>query len=182
MDRSTVFIDGGYLGYVLKAQFREPRIDFKKLFDVVCSGTERLRTYYYHCMPWQSDPPTEVERNRYAAMDRFLYKLRQIPRVEVRLGKLAKRGEEFVQKRVDILLAVDLVRMSWDHQIQRAVLFAGDSDFVPAVQASKDAGILVQLYYGAASIHDELLTACDDRFAITQELIDAVTIHQEPVR
>jgi len=32
--------------------------------------------------------------------------------------------------------------MSWDHQITKAVLVTGDSDFVPAIQAAKDAGVL----------------------------------------
>jgi len=130
-------------------------------------------------MPFQSDPPTRAERERYAAADKFVFSLKRLNRFEVRLGKLihVPSTEEYVQKRVDVLLSVDLVRMSWDHQIGKAILVTGDSDFVPAIQAAKDAGVLTVLYYSRAhpqvSALDELLYACDERVEITQDLIDS---------
>ncbi|MCK4444194.1 MAG: NYN domain-containing protein [Thermoplasmata archaeon] len=174
MDRSVLFIDGAYFAKVLKNEYGEPRIDFLKLSGRLCEGTERLRTYYYNCMPYQSSPPTDEERERYSRADKFVYTLESLPRFEVRLGKLSYVRGEYVQKRVDILLAVDLVRMSWGRQIQRAILVTGDSDFVPAVQAAKDAGVLVQIYFSPNAIHDELLDVCDDRFEITSDIVDAV--------
>jgi len=90
----------------------------------------------------------------------------------VRLGKLGWVGNELVQKRVDILFAVDIVRLSWGRQIGKAILVTGDSDFVPAVLAAKDAGVLVQLYHSPNSVHDELLSAVDESFMITAELIE----------
>ena len=176
MDKAAVFIDGGYLANVLKQLFGEAKIDFGALSNKLCAGVERLRTYFYHCMPYQSSPPTKEESERYAAADRFIYRLKKLPRFEVRLGKLSHHGTEFVQKRIDVLLSVDLVRMSWGRQIDRAILITGDSDFVPAVQAAKDAGVLVQLYYAPGFVHDEPLQACDDRFEITKELIDSVKL------
>ena len=176
MDRAVVLIDGGYLAKILDTDFKRTKIDFLKLSEELCKGSERLRTYYYNCMPYQHDPPTEEERRRFSAMDRFIYTLRKLPRFEVRLGKLGRIGGEFVQKRVDILMAVDLVRMSWGRQIGKAILITGDSDFVPAVEAAKDAGVLVQLYYSRSSIHDELLLAVDDTFEFTRELIESCKI------
>jgi len=178
MDRAAVFIDGGYLARVLKDDYGEAAIDFRLLSEKLCQGCDRLRTYYYTCMPYQSSPPSAEEKARYAAMDRFIYSLKKIPRFEVRLGKLSYIHGEFVQKRVDVLLSVDLVRMSWGRQIQRAVLLSGDSDLVPAVQAAKDAGVLTQVYYSRRSVHDELLQACDDRFEIIRELIDSVKLER----
>ncbi|MFQ5911402.1 MAG: NYN domain-containing protein, partial [Thermoplasmata archaeon] len=172
------FIDGGYPAKVLKNSFRERRIDYLKLSEKLCEDSERLRTYYYNCMPHQSHPPTRKETERFAKADRFLFTLRRLPRFEVRLGKLSRIGAQFVQERVDILLAVDLVRMSWDKQIQTAVLLTGDSDFVPAVQAAKDAGVLTQLFYSKSAVHDELLDMCDDCFEITTDLIDEVRIEK----
>ncbi len=77
-----------------------------------------------------------------------------------------------MQKRVDILFAVDLVRLSWGRQIGKAILVTGDSDFVPAVLAAKDVGVLVQLYHSPNSVHDELLSAVDESFMITADLIE----------
>lgn len=66
-------------------------------------------------------------------MQSFTNRLRRLARFEVRLGKLAYRGLDasnspiFEQKRVDSMLAVDLVLLSAKRVIQKAVLFTGDS-------------------------------------------------------
>jgi len=177
MVRAAVFIDGGYFSKVMKVAFKSTKIDLEKFSDILCEGCERLRTYYYDCMPYQSDAPTEEQSRRYAAHDKFIYNLRRLRRFEVRLGKLIyiPSLNEYVQKRVDVLFSVDLVRMSWDHQIGKAILVTGDSDFVPAIQAAKDAGVLTVLCYSKASTVsalDELLYACDERKEITAELIN----------
>ena len=161
VERAAILIDGGYFAKVLKTEFNCPQIDFHRFSEIICGDYELLRTYYYTCMPYQSSPPSEEERQRYSDMDRFIYVLRKLPRFEVRLGKLGWSNGELVQKRVDILLAVDLVRLSWGKQIKKAILVTGDSDFVPAVVAAKDAGVLIQLYYSHVSIHDELLSTVD---------------------
>lgn len=69
MDKSGVFIDNGYFSKVLKSDFGELRIDFLKLSEKLCEGTERLRTYFYWCMPYQGSPPTQEE----FWQDRFLH-------------------------------------------------------------------------------------------------------------
>ena len=171
--RAAVFIDSGYLAKILKSEFGEPRLAFDKFSDLLVGETyERLRTYFYYCMPYQGSPPTDDEKGRYGKAQGWITSLQRLPRFEVRLGRLVKRGTSFEQKRVDVLLSVDLVRMSWDHQIQKAVLVSGDSDFVPAVQAAKDAGVLVHLCYSRSAIHYELLNSCDERFLITRDLIN----------
>jgi len=176
MARSVVFIDNGYFAKVLKNHFSQADIDYKKFSDNICGdGCERLRTYVYDCMPYQSEPPTTSERTRYAGMDRFISYLRRSPRFEVRLGSLQKIkvGSRYIfkQKMVDTLMSIDLVKLSATKQIQDAVLVAGDHDFVPAIKVAKDAGVVVKLYY-KQPVHDELLDNCDEPIEITRDLID----------
>ncbi len=173
-NRAAVFIDGAYLTKILDVDFGKPKIDLAKFSDALCGNYERLRTYYYNCMPYQSCPPTDEERRRFAAMDKFVYTLKKLPRFEVKLGRLGCVGGEFVQKRVDIALAVDLVRLSSGRMISKAVIVTGDSDFVPAIESAKEAGVLVVLYYSQSSIHDELLSAVDESFVIGWDLIRQV--------
>lgn len=173
-NRAAVFIDGAYLTKILDVDFGKPKIDLARFSDILCGDYERLRTYYYNCMPYQSNPPTEDERRRFASMDKFVYTLRKLPRFEVKLGRLGCVGGEFIQKRVDIALAADLVRLSCGRMIQKAVLVTGDSDFLPAIEAAKEAGVLVTLYYSQSSIHDELLSAVDESEMMDQELISQV--------
>ena len=58
--------------------------------------------------------------------------------------------------------------------IQKAVIVTGDSDFLPAIEAAKEAGVLVTLFYSQSSIHDELLSAVDESAVMDQELISQV--------
>lgn len=182
MGRVAIFIEGGYLDEVLRKEFLMARIDYGKLTKVLAANDDLLRTYYYHCMPYQSSPSTPDEAKRFGSMQKFLSRLSRLDRFQVRLGKLAYRGSDaqgnriFIQKRVDILLGVDLVLLSAKHAIERAVLLVGDSDFLPAVEAAKDEGILVHLYHGGTQNppHRDLWEAADDRTQIDQALIDSM--------
>ena len=138
-------------------------------------------------MPYQSNHPTLEEKERYKNSMKFMNAIKRIPHHEVRLGKLKKTRDGFEQKRVDVLLSVDLVRMSWGKQIDTAIFIAGDSDFVPAVQAAKDAGVVVILYYAVClgrdghittSAHDEPKYACDECIVIDQNMIGAIRPNQ----
>ncbi len=72
MSRVAIFIDGGYLDYVLRQQFNMARVDYGKLAEYLAGGIDILRTYYYHCLPYQGNPPTAEESNRLASMQSFL--------------------------------------------------------------------------------------------------------------
>ena len=186
MDRSVVFLDGGYIDKLLEDRFNRQRIDYGAFVSAIAARSSLVRTYYYHCPPYQSNPPTEEERARFSSKQKFFDALSRLSRFQLRLGKLEKRGEDangkpiFVQKRVDIMLGVDMVQRAATPQIQKAILVAGDSDLLPAVEATKDLGVVVSLWHGpygvgpANTVHRELWDACDDRAEITQDLIDSV--------
>src|SRR2546426_813438 len=103
----------------------------------MAGGKEILRTYFYDCLPYQSPNPTQEERTRFGKRQGFHSALSNNPRFEVRLGRLELRGNKdngkpiFEQKRVDILMGVDLALLAAKHQISDAAILAGDSDFLP---------------------------------------------------
>ena len=178
MSRCAIFIDGAYLEFVLKEEFGRSPIDFAVLANRIAGPRELLRTYFYDCLPYQSARPTAEERERFARRQRFHHALNRIPRFEVRLGKLAFRGNQdgrpiFEQKRVDILLGVDLVQLAAKHQITDAMVLAGDSDFLPAIEVAKQEGVVVHLFHGA-NPHNDLLTRCDERVRIDGGFVDAI--------
>ncbi len=178
-NRVAIFIDGAYLDFVLRDEFQDTQIDYGALSARLAGDADILRTYYYHCPVFQSSPPLPEESARYAAQRKFFATLENLPRYTVRLGRLEFRGNDqhgrprYEQKRVDILLGVDLVQMSTKQVIQEAVLVAGDSDFIPAVTAAKQEGVLVRLYHGARA-HTDLRQECDERTRISSSLIDSV--------
>lgn len=177
MGRCAIFIDGGYLTKVLENDFRRASLDYQKLSDFLAGQNERRRTYYYDCMPYQSNPPTKEEKQKYSAKSKFIHAInRNVPRFQFRQGRLRKSGSgQFEQKRIDVLLGIDMVRSCSKQQIDTVVLIAGDSDLVPAVEASKEEGAIVQLYYVTRSTSDELLNVCDERYEINSTLINKVS-------
>lgn len=182
--RTAVFVDGGYLDYVLRDGFKGARIDYGKLAVAMAGADhELLRCYYYHCLPYQSSPPTDDESRRFASSQRFFNALRRLDLFEVREGKLAYRGIEqgtgkpiFEQKRVDILLAVDLVLLAAKHRIDKAAILTGDSDFIPAIQSAKNEGVIVELWHGSGSTapHRELWDGVDKRIGVTEAFVTAI--------
>jgi len=177
--RIAIFIDGAYFQYMLREEFASEKVDYGLLAEKIAAGREVLRTHFYDCPPYQSPRPTTEESERFGRHQKFVYALEQIPRFQVRLGRLEYRGlgqngnKLFQQKRVDILLGVDLVLLAAKHQITDAGLVAGDSDFLPAVDAAKQEGVVIHLFHGS-SPHRDLVSRCDERTQITQEFIDAI--------
>jgi len=68
---------------------------------------------------------------------------------------------------------VDLVRLAVSGSITHALLIAGDSDLLPAIEAAKDTGVLIHLFHGA-HYHDDLWHAADERTEITKEFVSAL--------
>lgn len=185
--RAVVLIDNGYLSAILRDEYDEARIDYLALSEEICKGCHRLRTYVYDALPYQSSPPTEEQKELLAGKQRFFSALTRLPSFEVRLGRQRPRAGGYIQKGVDILLAIDMIRLSSKQQIQKAFVVGGDADYVPVVKASKDEGVSVTMYYSATmqqmadgkqlrKYSDELWTACDERKEITKQLIDKVRI------
>ena len=190
MARLAIYIDGGYFDQI--SRLHGIRVDFSKFVNeilaVVAAGTpdtlDLLRTYYYDSLPYQGNPPTQEERDRFARKRSFFQALRRIERFQVREGRLALRGYDnrnqpmFQQKRVDLMLGLDFALLSSKRQITHAVLLAGDSDFIPAVEAAKQEGISVWLFHGPgrssdnrSTYADELWVAADVRFELTRDFL-----------
>ena len=106
-----------------------------------------------------------------------------LKRFEVRYGRLQKvdltcddcgfKKAKFNQKLVDVLISVDMVSLAWGKIVDSIAIVTGDSDFVPAVKAAKEAGAMTCLIYDPETyIHNEIKMVCDDRVTIDKDLID----------
>ena len=188
MDRCAIFIDGAYVDKLFHNHLGGVRVDYGKLSALLSTGSNLLRTYYYHCLPYQSSPPTVEERSRFSSAEKYMTALSRLPRFQVRLGKLEFRGQQadgskiFAQKRVDILLGVDMVELAATHQISKAILVAGDSDFLPAIEVVKRHGVLTVLWHGTrgghgrqSTCHNDLWDMCDERFEIDANIATKVS-------
>jgi len=175
LEKAAIFIDGGYVKKV-ENNFKI-RLDYLKLSEKICSDLKlkRLRTYFYYCLPIiRKDNEEDLKRE--ARTHKFLTKLKRLPRFEIKLGKLQLIGGKFRQYMIEVLMSLDISNMSFEKQIQHAILIAGDSDFVPAIKKAKDYGVIVHLYYHPSSVHNELLDEIDELHEIDKGLIDICKI------
>jgi len=191
--RLAIFIDGGYYNALAEEHYHV-RIEFPKFVerikDIVAAQTPEpldiLRTFYYDCLPYQSKNPTSDEGQRYGKKLGFLNYLESLPRVEVRKGRLAYRGTKtggekiFQQKKVDLLLGLDVAQQSLKGHITHVALVAGDGDYCPAVEFAKSQSVCVWLFHGPnaspttkkGTYAMDLWSSCDERTEIDQEFID----------
>ncbi len=138
---SKHFGSGKYLIYDL-INFSE---NLSKKQKLICK-----KIFYYTSPPFQSSVPTFDEGKRKDGYDKFLNKLRKRG-VIVREGRCQrlKFEKDFVykQKAVDILLAMDLMKILLDYpEIKRIILISTDSDFVPVIKNLQANGIKTILY------------------------------------
>jgi uncharacterized LabA/DUF88 family protein len=188
MGVTAVFIDGGYLDKVLYREHANARIDLAKLSKLMSEPDELLRAYYYHCLPYQSNPPTPEESLRYAGRHRFTTRLSLLPRFEVRLGRLVCRGVDrntgeriFQQKRVDCMIGVDMALLAGKGKITNAAILTGDSDLMPALESVKREGVLTTLWHGGLTPEGrpsaELYALVDERRQLSTGMIQAILLH-----
>lgn len=138
MQRVAVFIDGSnlYKGLVT-AVSPEYRLDFVRFIESLVAGRSLLRAYYYNVPLPAEDPASRAHQS-------FLNYLKRVPYVSVRLGRLERRGDSFVEKGVDINIAVDMLRLAYARAYDAAVLVSGDGDFVEVIRVIQDMGIQVE--------------------------------------
>jgi len=185
MSKMAIFIDGGYVYHILKDNFGIDNysIDYEKFVKWISGNSIILRTYYYDCLPYQSPQPTPRERRFVSKKQRFFLYLEKLSRFCVRQGKLVYRGNDdhgegiFIQKRVDLLLGLDLGSLVSTHKVDEVAIITGDSDFIPVVEFVKREGVIVWLIHGPLyTYHRDLWQATDERKEITQNVINNIVL------
>jgi len=155
VDKVAIFIDGNNLYHGMKDTCKITRIDFRKFTNKLAQGYQLIKTYYYN-----SPCKQETNFDKYKSQQRFFAYLKSLPRFEVILGRLEKRiitiepeiferikdihpqqsFETFVEKGVDVNLAIDMLKLAFLDYYDTAILVSGDGDYVSAVNAVQELG------------------------------------------
>ena len=142
-DRVMIFIDGSNLYHSLKGHFRRTDIDMGKFSRRLLEKRRLIRIYYYNATVGRREEP-----ERYRDQQAFFTSVSAIPYCELRLGRLVYTNWPSAppyEKGVDIQLTTDLLTHSFKNNYDVAILVAGDSDYVGALQAVKDNGKHVEV-------------------------------------
>lgn len=130
IEKVAVFIDGANLLHGLSEDFDRIDVDFEALTNKLINGRSLTRVYYYTALPDQARDP-----ERYTKQQKFLNAIQRKPYFSVVLGRLETRpGGFYVEKGVDIAIAIDLLDLAYHNTYDTAILITGDGDFSKAVE------------------------------------------------
>jgi uncharacterized LabA/DUF88 family protein len=169
-ERIMVFVDGSNLYHGLKSVIRNTHIDFSKLPQKLCGERKLIRTYFYI-----APVAREGNEDKYRAQQKFFSALDDIPYLTKKLGRLEKRGNTWVEKGVDVQIAVDILSMAVKNLYDTAILVSGDGDFASVIEAVKDLGKHVEVAYVCQTYH--LKSSCDKFILLTGEFLKDCFIH-----
>jgi len=170
MEKVVAFIDGSGLYVALQHTFQKATVDLEALVSKLVGNRFLIRAYYYGS--GIAEPKEVVQRQQ-----QFFQALRRIPHLEVRLGRLVQRGPIHMEKGVDVIMATDLLRLV--DVYDTAILVSGDSDFLPAIQAVKDRGKVVELAFPPLGLSESLKAASDVAILIDEEFMKGCWLAKE---
>jgi uncharacterized LabA/DUF88 family protein len=165
-ERVVVFIDGSNLYHCLKEEFGPTKFDFAKLVAYVVGSRHLVRVYYYNVVPHSSQSDELIRKQQ-----SFYNALRQLSYFELRLGRLEPRGETYVEKGVDVKLAVDMLKFAANAIYDTAILISGDADLSDAMQAVKDLGKHVELAFCTTGCSRHIQQVCDRFILLDQSVL-----------
>ncbi|MCB0633647.1 MAG: NYN domain-containing protein [Saprospiraceae bacterium] len=163
-----LFVDGGCWRQMIEdaakrySFFDATQIDYAKVFGGFS------KTFYYDSMPPQKNGESNEDyAARIKPMEELFNDLRTIPGVHVYEGSSRRRRRTVQQKKVDIMIAVDMLTHSFRRNMHQATLLTADLDFKPLIDALVQDGMHVDLLYPHGKPNKELLYAADARRPLT---------------
>lgn len=177
MDRVCIFIDGSNFYHALKEAGLPINVDFGKLAIELTGQRKHIHTYYYNAPlvnPRRGDPDFAERERQCRAQQRFLYSLRFVPNLTFRPGRLQRSPDgRYVEKGVDIMLAVDMLTLAFKDRYDVAILTTSDGDFVHAIETIKfETGKTVELRQVSGSKAEALIRAASEYHPIERDVIE----------
>jgi uncharacterized LabA/DUF88 family protein len=166
-ERVAFFIDGANLLHGLSEECNRIDVDFEVLVHKLLNGRFLTRVYYYTALPDQSRDP-----DRYTKQQKFLNALQHKPYFSVVLGRLEKRqGGLYIEKGVDIALAIDLLDLAYHKTFDTAILITGDGDFSRAVEIVQRMGMHVENACPRSCLSFHLQQTCDRTVVLNKDFL-----------
>ena len=195
MSKTILYIDGENIRHYLKSvlvaegigekDFNLENFDLSTLFDQVLQGLVVAEKRYYAAkLRFHKDTPSKsnelILKQRIQKSNLEASGIKFILGGNVRAQDLIVAGKKktiFREKGVDVRMAVDLVSLSCDKAIQRAIVCSSDSDLQPAIAETRKRGVEV-IYLGFENSPNKGLTYTTNRTVLfrNSEVAEVVPI------
>jgi uncharacterized LabA/DUF88 family protein len=161
-----IFIDGGCLkSTLLDIEKRySPERPLQVDYEILTAGFNKV--FYYDALPSKhSAENADAYEERLEAAIQFHDKLGALDRFHVYEGDTRRspslRRQE--QKKVDVMITVDMLTHAFRSNMQEATLLTGDLDFKPLLDALVNDGMFVTLWYPPKKTNRGLISSADQR-------------------
>jgi len=167
-ERVAIFIDGSNFYYSTAKKGK--KVKFEKLIKELAGGRELVNVFYYVA---PLDIKTNVEK--YWAHQRFLARLKEIPKFKVVLCTLKKIKSDgdfvYIVKGDDVKLSNNLLMGAVDDLYDTAIVVSGDEDFVDSIKIVRERyKKKVENAYFSRSSSSNLRKACDSTINLNKIL------------
>ncbi|MHB0922574.1 MAG: LabA-like NYN domain-containing protein [Bellilinea sp.] len=156
-EKVAIFIDGANIFHGLLDDFSRIDLDYECLVNKLVGERRLTRVYYYAALPNQQRDP-----ERYKKQQKFLASLDRKPYFKVVYGRLEPRpGNLYVEKGVDVALAIDMLDLAYNDIYDTAIIISGDGDFAKAVEIIQRRGKHVENAVTPSCLSNNLRNICD---------------------
>ena len=153
------------------------REGFTSSIDLNLLATRLSRGYHFAKLRYYTAPLANKQGPAFHRQQRFFKELRRSHRIELVLGRHEPRRDHngrwyHVEKETDVNLAVDMVTGAYEDRYDVAMLVAGDTDYVRAIQAVQARGKRVVWCHLPGQRHtNQLAQVCHEKRELTEKFL-----------
>jgi uncharacterized LabA/DUF88 family protein len=134
------------------------------------------KVFYYDALPVRNQGESEIDFDIRTKPSRaVLDAAASVDRVHVYEGDARRRRRQgLIQKKVDVMLTVDMLTHAFRKNMHQATLLTGDNDFKPLIDALVQDGMFVTLWYPQQETSRELMQAADARRPLNMSILHSL--------
>ena len=174
MEKLMIFIDAEYVVQKIKDMRRSRKhihrkdINWQNIINWIIGRRKIIRCYYYSAeFNKEENPQTYQEQHDYLKELKL-----SLPFFSIKLGRLVKIHGTWIQKGLDVKIALDMYSKATANHYDTAALISGDSDFAEVIEEIKERfGKKMELYTFDLSIYEPLRLAPDRHIVITPQIV-----------
>ena len=161
-ERVGIFFDGPNLYKGAQREVGTGQLDIPALTLWLANGRTIAEVVY-----WTAVLNQAVNRAAYAGQRKFFSDLeKRIPNARIGRAAQRRRGNEWVEKGVDVGVALDLVMGAYKDRWDTGILVSGDGDMARAAQLSRAFGKRVEVVYCRNTLSSLLEAEANETLAL----------------